>query len=137
MAQVVFNPATFKVRYPQFAAVSDDTLTAIFPDATLYLSNSDDSPVQDIGRRTQLFNMLVAHIGELDGLLSADGQARPVGRLSQAAEGSVSASLDYTPATPGSGPWFQQTQAGASFWAATINLRGFQYRPPVFQRRCY
>lgn len=132
MAAVVFDPTAFKARYPEFAAVADATLTACFNEAGLYLSNADNSPVQNITRRATLFNMLTAHVAYLGGLLSADGMPRPVGRLSQAGEGSVSAAFEGPP--PGSAQWFQQSQYGASFWAATSSLRGFRYiaRPTVY-----
>lgn len=126
MAAVTFNPAAFKARYAEFAAVADATLTAFFSEATMYLSNTD-SPVADMGRRLVMFNMLTAHIAALAGVLSADGQPRPVGRISQASEGSVSASFDNEPATPGSPAWYQQTQYGAAFWRATSGLRSFGY----------
>ena len=125
MAAVVFDPTAFKARYPEFAAVPDATLTACFMEAGLYLSNADNSPVQNITRRATLFNMLTAHVAYLGGLLSADGMPRPVGRVSQASEGSVSAAFEGPPT--GSAQWFQQSQYGASFWQATTSLRGFRY----------
>lgn len=127
MAVAVFNPTVFKARYPEFNSVSDVVLAALFDEAGLYLNNSDLSPVQDVARRSVLLNMITAHIGFIGGLLSADGQARPVGRVSQAGEGSVSASFDYSGSTPGSGDWFKQSQYGAAFWQATTNLRGMKY----------
>lgn len=129
MAVVIFDPAAFKLRYPEFTNVSDVLLTECFLEAGLYLSNKDNSPVQDVTRRGMLLYMLTAHIAFIGGALGTDGQARPVGRLSQASEGSVSASFDSVPATPGSGAWFAQSQYGASFWQATSSLRGFRYRP--------
>ena len=127
MAAVVFDPTAFKARYPEFAAVADATLAACFTEAGLYLSNADNSPVQNLTRRATLFNMLTAHIAFIGGKLAADGMPRPVGRLSQAGEGSVSAAFEGPP--PGSAQWFQQSQYGASFWAATSSLRGFRYLP--------
>jgi hypothetical protein len=127
MAVVTFVPADFKARYPVFASVSDALLTACFDESGLYLSNSDASPVQDVTRRRTLLWMLTAHIAYLGGALAADGRPQPVGRISSAAEGSVSASMDYVTATPGSGAWFNQTQWGASFFQATTSLRGFRY----------
>ena len=134
MAVVIFNPAAFVARYPEFAAVSSTRLTALFVEASLYLSNTDASPVSDPVRRAVLLNMLTAHVSYLNGDLSADGQARPVGRVSQAGEGSVSAVFEGVPPTPGTGAYFQQSQYGAAFWQATSNLRGFQYvaRPTVY-----
>lgn len=129
MAVAVFNPTLFKARYPEFAAVSNDILAALFVEAGLYLSNTDCSPVQNIVRRGVLLNMLTAHIGFIGGLLSADGQARPVGRVSQAGEGTVSASFEMNAPTPGTGPWFAQSAYGSAFWAATTSLRGMRYVP--------
>jgi len=133
MAIVIFNPTTFKARYPEFASVSDFSLQECFNDATLYLDNTDISPVYNITTRTQLLNMLTAHIAFLGGFLSLQPMARPVGRVSQAAEGSISSSFEDL--TPASAAWFQQTQYGASFWQATASLRGFRYIPPT--RNCY
>lgn len=125
MPSVVFDPVAFKVRYPEFAAVADVVLGACFNEAGLYLSNANNSPVQNVTRRALLLNMLTAHIAFVGGKLAADGTPRPVGRLSQAGEGSVSASFEGPP--PGSAQWFQQSQYGASFWQATSSLRGFRY----------
>src|SRR6185437_6863336 len=127
MAVAVFNLGVFLARYPEFTNVSPSSLQAYFSEAGLYLNNCDNSPVQNVNTRLVLLNMLVAHIGFLAGCLNADGQARPVGRVSAAGEGSVNATFDYTPATPGSGPWFNQTQYGAAFWQATSSIRGFRY----------
>ena len=129
MPAVVFDPATFKARYPEFAAVANPTLAACFDEAGLYLSNTDNSPVQNLTRRATLLNMLTAHVAYIGGLLSADGMPRPVGRVSQASEGSVSAAFEGVPPTPGSGAWFQQSQYGAAFWQATSSLRGMRYIP--------
>lgn len=129
----VWNPSLFITRYPEFTAAqaaNPAKFQSYFDgDAPLYLSNYSNSPVQDVNRRLVLLNMLVAHISFLAGDLNADGQPRPVGRVSAAGEGSVNATFDYTPATPGTGPWFNQTQYGAAFWQATSSLRGFRYFP--------
>lgn len=126
MAVVAFNATLFKARYPEFAAVSNDLLALYFDEAGLYLSNKDNSPVQDVSRRTVLLNMLTAHIGALGGALSATGKAQPVGRITSATEGSVSVSFDAG-AVPGSAEWYSQTQYGAAYWKATASLRGMRY----------
>lgn len=127
MPSVTFDVTAFKGRYPEFASVGEPLLTACFDEATLYLSNSDTSPVQNLSRRATLLNMLTAHVAYLGGALSADGMPRPVGRVSQAAEGSVSAGFEYL--APGTSAWFTQTQYGAAFWQATSSLRGMRYVP--------
>ena len=125
MTAVVFDPVAFKARYPEFAAVANATLGAYFTEAGLYLSNANNSPVRNLTRRAILLNMLTAHVAYIGGALSADGMPRPVGRVSQASEGSVSAAFEGPP--PGSAQWFQQSQYGAAFWQATSSLRGFRY----------
>jgi hypothetical protein len=121
MSSVVLDLAGFRARYPEFSAVADATLNAYFSEATLYLSNNDNSPVQDLARRSLLLNMITAHIAQL-----ATNGGGSVGRVSSGTEGSVSASTEYL--TPGTHSWFTQTQYGASFWQATTSLRGFRYR---------
>jgi hypothetical protein len=128
MAIVSFDLTAFLARYPEFSAVSPAALAAYFNEAGLYLSNKDDSPVQDVARRGQLLNMLTAHVGKINGALSSDHLPAPVGRVSSGSEGSVSASFDYS-LTPGTHAWFTQTQYGAAFWQATVNLRTFRYFP--------
>jgi hypothetical protein len=122
---VVFDQSAFLARYPEFSGVSNATLSACFGEATLYLSNGPSSPVQDLCRRAVLLNMLTAHIAYLGGSLSADGQALPVGRVSSATEGAVTAQLEYM--VPGSHSWYTQTAYGAAFWQATLSLRSFRY----------
>jgi hypothetical protein len=126
MAQVVFDVSAFRLRYPEFDDLSDALLGDMFDEATLYLSNSDSSPVSNLERRARLLNMLVAHLAFLH------KRQGIVGRVSNATEGSVSVASEYV--TPGSGAWFNQSQYGASFWAATTSLRGFRYvpRPTVY-----
>ncbi len=127
MAAVVFDVSMFKVRYPEFSMVSSETLQVCFDEATGYLDNTDASRISSLARRQMLLNMLTAHIASLGGALSADGQPRPVGRVSTATKGSVTVGLEYV--APGTSAWFNQTPYGASFWQATINLRGFRYIP--------
>jgi len=125
MTAVVFSPSAFKIRYPEFSAVDDVRLSAFFDEATLYLSNTD-KPVVDVIKRATLFNMLVAHIGSLGGVL-ANNTPSPVGRVASAGQGSVNVSTEYLPA--GSHAWFTQTQYGAAFWQATVQYRSFRYYP--------
>jgi hypothetical protein len=130
MAVVVFDIGLFLGRYPEFTAANAANparLPALFSEAGLYLANTDSSIVSDVTKRALLLNMLTAHISYINGDLSVDGQTRPVGRMTQASEGSVSASFEGVPPTPGSGAWFAQSQYGAAFWQATSSLRSFRY----------
>jgi hypothetical protein len=136
----VWNPGIFLAMFPEFTDsynANPARYEAIFNyRAPRFLNNDTTSPVCDVQKRLGLLNMLVAHIAYLNGALSADGQTRPVGRVSDGAEGSVSASFDYAPATQNNGQWFNQSQYGAEFWQATSSLRGFRYSPrPTFVNR--
>ena len=137
----VWNPGIFLGRYPEFTAAynaNQQRYADIFTyEASSYLSNCPTSPVPDVNLRLRYLNMLVAHIAFLSGDLNADGQARPVGRISAAAEGSVSASFDMGAPAVGTQAWFDQSQYGAAFWAATSSLRGLRYVPGPRSRLPY
>lgn len=128
----VWNPGIFLAMFPEFTAAYNKnpaSYAATFQyRAPRFLSNDPTSIVQDVEQRLGLLNMLVAHIRYLAGDLSNDGQARPVGRLSSAGEGSVNAQFDYVTPSPGEA-WFVQSQYGAEFWEATASYRGMHYSP--------
>jgi hypothetical protein len=129
MSSVVFDPAAFKVRYPEFTAVDNDTLVAYFAEATLYLDNTDASPITNTVTRGVLLNMIVAHLAQIYSGSNGQAPSQLVGRISQAGEGSVSVSTDAMP-NAGSAAWFNQTKYGAQYWAATLPLRRFRYVAP-------
>ncbi len=127
-----FNPSVFIGRYPEFTKAynaNPQLFASYFAEAGLYMNNTSLSVVQNVSLLGVLLNMLTAHIAFLGGVLTADGQTRPVGRVSAATEGGVSATFEYTGPTPGSGAWFKQSQYGAAFWQATTCYRGAQYFP--------
>lgn len=128
MGIVTFNLAGFRSRYPEFASVPDDTMTAYFTEATIYLDNTDASRVQDVTIRSVLLNMLTAHIAALNSGVNGNAASDLVGRIASASEGSVSVSADMGPTT-GTSAWFLQTKYGAAYWQATAPYRTFQYVP--------
>ena len=128
MAQVIFDPVEFKLLYPEFTNIPDIRLYYFFSQSEIYLSNKDNSIVQDIDFRKILLYMLTAHIGVLSGAFSTDNKTVPVGRINEAQEGSVEASFDYN--APDAASWFIQTQYGAAFWQATRSIRTMNYFSP-------
>lgn len=128
MAVVVFDLAGFRVRYPEFASLSDALLNAYFLEATLYLDNTDGSIVSDITIRSPLLNMITAHVAALNGGVNGQAATDLVGRISSASEGSVSVSAEMGPPS-GSSAWFMQTRYGSAFWQASSAYRTFQYFP--------
>ena len=132
MAVVTFDPFSFVVRYPEFKDVPASQLTAYFNDAGLYCDNTDASRIVNVAQRQSLLWMLTAHIASLGGA-GGYGEVRPVGRVSHAEDGTTSTDLDYMKSTASSGPWYQQTQYGASYWQDTTSFRSFRYRARATQ----
>lgn len=134
---VVFDYAAWQARYPEFLDVSEGYAQLCFNEATLYCAN-----VLKIvcvpATLSALLNMLTAHIvklyapqvnGQPD---TEDPAAAPnpgaVGRVASATQGSVTVSLEM-PNQPQAAAWYQQTQYGSSFWAATAIFRTARYVP--------
>lgn len=128
MGIVAFDAAKFKVRYPEFATVVDPLLDEYFIEATIYLNNTDASPITDVAIRAVLLNMLVAHIAMLYSGANGKGASGLVGQITSASEGSVSVSVANAAAT-GTSAWFQQTKYGSAYWQATASFRTFRYIP--------
>jgi len=127
MGIVTFNPTTFKVRYPEFSTIQDAVLQMFFDESTMLLNNTESSRVVDVGQRSVLLNMLVAHIAFLN--VGANGQQPNglVGRINSATEGSVSVGTDYGQ-TNNNQAWYLQTKYGAAYWNATAPYRQMIYR---------
>lgn len=129
MTVVVFDPTTFKARYPEFASVADPLLQAYFDEAAaLYLNNTDGSIVANVGERSILFNMLVAHMSAIYSGVSGQGASQLVGRISQATEGSVTVTADMG-TVPNTAAWYMQTKYGAAYWQGTAKYRTLRYVP--------
>jgi hypothetical protein len=126
---VAFDLAAFVARYPEFTATVNSTNgPLLFNEATLYCDNSDTSPVIDLTVRAMLLNMLTAHIAQM-GVGSSLQPASPLtGRISQAAEGSVSVTTEMQQ-LPGSAAWYAQTKYGLAFWQASLPYRSGMYVP--------
>ncbi len=127
MAVVIFDSAAFLVRYPEFSTVSAGLLQAYFDEATIYLNNTDTSPVVNITIRATLLNMATAHIAALNSGVSGQSPSSLVGRIDSATEGSVSVHADMGPVFNNQA-WWIQTKYGAAYWQATRSYRTMQYR---------
>ena len=131
MSATSFDPAVFKLRYPEFSAVDETLLGLYFTEATLYLRNDGSSVVKDVPTRMMLLNMLTAHICELNNALSARGNQPLVGRISSAGTGAVNVKADMASAS-GSSEWFSQTKYGCSYWSAIAPYRSMRFFPAPF-----
>lgn len=129
MAVAVFDYTLWATRYPDLAqSVSSSTAATYFAEAGLYLNNTDSSIVQDVNARLVLLNMLVAHLAALYSAIGGQAASPLVGRITNAAEGSVNVQAQFD-VPPGTAQWFAQTKYGAAFWAATAPYRTMRYVP--------
>lgn len=126
---VVFEPALFKVAFPEFATVDDLRLQAYFDRAELQLNNSCGSRVRNAVLREKLLNLLVAHFAALYSGVSGQPPSGLVGRISEGQEGTVSASVDWGALISPSQAYYLQTPWGAEYWQATARFRQAVYLP--------
>lgn len=126
--QVVFDYNAWIALFPQFGTLTQGQIVGLaLPVAEQYVRNDGGGPVTSATVQTSLLNLMVAHVSQL--LFGVNGQAPTplVGRISNAAEGSVSVGVDF-PVTP-TNAWFMQTPFGAMFWQATAPYRTMRYLP--------
>lgn len=128
-ATAVFSPTLFAQTYPELSYINPTQAQGYFNQAVLFHANDGSGPVEDAGQQLTLLNMVTAHLCFLFAP-KRDGepmQADTVGRISDANQGTVSASLEneYPPGTP---QWWQQSRYGSAYWAATVAYRTFRYR---------
>jgi hypothetical protein len=132
---VVFDYATWVLRFPEFAAVTPALAALYFAEAEQLLDNTACSPVSNMTQRTVLLNLLTAHIAKLNAT-TASGQSAGgglVGPITSASEGSVSVSTSI-PLSPGSSQvWYAQTPYGMTYWAMTASFRQARYYPRLWQ----
>ena len=131
-APVIFNYASWAARYPELSAwVAQPQAQEYFNEAQLYVDNTPCSIVPNIApvyQRATFLNMMTAHICKLNAVLGGQPASPLVGRISNATEGSVSVAVENQ-YPPGTVQWFQQTQYGSSFWAASAMFRTMHYVP--------
>lgn len=120
-----FVYSDFIAQYPAFAtAPPQATLEAYFALAgEVWLRNDGTGPVRTTTLQTALLYMLTAHLAQLFSGPNGNDPSGLVGRISSATEGSVTVSTEYEGTM--NSAWFNQTEYGATFWAATAAFRSF------------
>lgn len=126
---VVFEPAVFRVQYPEFVTVGDAALQFNFSRATLQLNNSCCSRVSDANLRELLLTLLTAHVTALTNGINGQPAPGVVGRVNSATEGSVSVGSEIAGATFSSA-YYLQTKYGLEYWQATARFRQAVYTAP-------
>lgn len=122
---VQFNFLIWAAVFPSLASVGPMAAGIYWTQAGLYLDNTPTSPVGDLQKRAMILGMITAHIATLFGTVNGNAPSGLVGRISNAAEGSVS----VAPEMPGpmSAAWFNQTSFGAAAWQAMAPYRQALY----------
>ena len=129
---VVFNYAEWLVQYPEFASVQAPQAQYYFNRATMLCDNTPTSPICNLFQRTILLNAATAHFAALYGSLNGQAPRAVVGRIGNAAEGSVSVGLEYKQPDTDTQAFWNQTSYGAFFWTGTLPFRTGFYAPPCW-----
>src|ERR1019366_68151 len=136
---VAFDYPVWAAAYPELSGnLPVGQAQSYFLIGQLYLDNSSCSAVTDLGIRSALMNMLVAHLAAMFNGVNGEKPSELVGRISAATQGSVSVTAEYAIPPSASAAWFTQTKYGAAYWQATSIYRRFSYVPgpqPFFQPR--
>lgn len=131
---VAFDYASWAALFPQFSNLSSNQVTqVILPLAEQYCRNDGSGPVNSAAVQSQLLNLMVAHVAQILFGSTTQPVSPIVGRISSAAEGSVSVSAEW-PTTP-SNAWFLQTPYGAAYWQLALPFRLGFYAPKVTPQR--
>lgn len=133
---IEFDYSSWVQLFPEFAYIDPSLIQSYFAVATNFVRNDGDGPVNNVAQQTMFLNYVTAHITKLfaanpDGSPSASTQL--VGRISSASEGSVSVSTEFND-TSALGAYFNQTEYGATFWAASRPYRTMRWIRPLNQR---
>ena len=118
----VFDPAAFKLAYPQFAKFTDEQLNYFFETVENRIIDNTESSCISLANRKIWFYLLVAHKGVLQNRID-DGGGEQVGRTSSATEGSISVTMDYNMGSGAMEQWLNQTAYGAEFSALSSAWR--------------
>lgn len=135
--QVTFadSYAAFIVTFPEFSVLTQAQVQAQWNMATGLQRNDGCGPVTTAGQQVNLLNLVTAHLcalffqGPGDPNPGAPKDAStPVGRVSSASQGSVSAQFDYGTVGKKEAFWVQ-TRYGALWWQMTRTYRTMLYAP--------
>ena len=114
-AIIVFDPAEFKVQYPQFTSVDDAVLQGYFDRGTCFISNLNYGWLRGYCRKQALY-LMVAHLATLNDLIIS-GQAPAF--VSGATIDKISVTLEAPP-KPDQFIWWLNTTPYGSQLAALL-----------------
>jgi hypothetical protein len=134
---VQYDYAAWQNQFPALASVASNVVQSYWIMAEAFHANDGGGPIQTASLQTVLMNLMAAHLLVLFNsmIVNPDGSINSglVGRISSTSEGSVSVSTENQ-YPPGTDQWYQQTQFGSAYWAATSQFRRMSYRAPPRRR---
>lgn len=116
--------------FPEFQGITQTQFNICYGEAQIFHRNDGGGPVRTGMAQTTLLLLMISHICQIQ--FGTPGNPAspndPVGRVTNAGEGSVSVGFEnsFPPGTP---QWFQQTKYGAMYWTATAVYRTMRYMP--------
>jgi len=124
-AIAVFNYTNFIALFGQFAANPPQATLQLYYNLAgdVWLRNDGTGPISSQNLQNDLMNLLTAHITTIFSGIDGNNPSGLVGRIASSSEGSVSVSTEFESTM--NSAWFNQTPAGAAFWAATAPYRSF------------
>ena len=121
---------TWMSTFPEFSGLTETQWNLYYVMAQEFIRNDGGGPVRSVSMQTQLLNLATAHCVQLFvGTQSNPASANdPVGRVTNAGQGSVSAGFDLS-IEAGTAQWFAQTKYGIALWTMGAVNRTFRYIP--------
>ena len=127
---VTFSYANWSALFPEFSNINQSQVTGpILTLAQQYCRNDGGGPICDAGLQTQLLNLMVAHVAQLLYGSTTQTVSPLVGRISDAAEGTVNVGVEMPMGENPDVAWYMQTKYGAMFYK--LKPKTGQYYPRV------
>ena len=125
---VTFDFTSWALRFPEFGSLKPALAQLYFNDATAYHRNDGGGPVPTAALQTTYLNLLTAHIAKMNATIGTTAPSDLVGRISDAAEGSVHVTVEIPQGLSAAAAWFAQTKYGFDYWELTKGYRTARYR---------
>lgn len=133
---ITFVYASWVELFPELSGVAEPQAQFYFGLAENYVRNDGTSPINDPVLLTNVLYLTTAHVARLmsqqtNGVPTTGGAEPPsplVGRISNAAEGSVNVATDMG-AQPAAAAWWEQTTYGFMAWQLLKPFRNMRYVP--------
>lgn len=130
---VVFDYTKWAALFPELASVPEQQVTGYFTIAGYFCDNSGSGPVPGGAPYYQLdtfLNYITAFLTKLYATINGVAPSPLVGRISQAAEGSVSVAAELNANPSAALAFWSQNEYGLTYWTMSQQFRTGFYVPP-------